>query len=146
MHSSLLMRLLQPCLYPPRILPSVGQKPAATHCSLFHVPHCCPVLFVCVSLSHFNLLLSLSHCIIFYVFKLHTNSIGEYIRAALTRWKCTVPSDLSLCEGHMEVCMHACTVIMSENWHVILWESAYSMPSNQIISNLSFLQRCLFFF
>lgn len=98
MHSSLLPRPLQPCLYPSLILPSVEQEPTAT-LSLLGVPHCCPTLFVCISLNHCQSFpFSLHHSV--FMFPNCSNEKGES------------SADLGLGEECIQVCMHACAVIV----------------------------------
>lgn len=78
MHSSFLLRPLQPCLYPPLILPSVGQEPAATHCSLYLVSHIAAQLslsvFLWATVSP-SLSLSLHHSL--FMSSNCTNKMGE---------------------------------------------------------------------
>lgn len=99
MHPSLPPRRLQPCFYPPLILPSVGQEPAATHCSLCSVSHIAAQLSLSVFLRA-TVSSSLSPCTILY----------SSFQAALTRRERAALFDLGLCEQRMEVCMHACAV------------------------------------
>lgn len=75
MHSSLLPRPLQPCLYPPLILPSVRQQPAATHCSLCSLSHIASQLPLSVFLWA-TVSPSLFPCICLYL----------CFQTALTRW------------------------------------------------------------
>lgn len=118
MHSSFLVRPLQHCLYPPRILPSVGQQPAATHCSPLRVPHRCPAL--CLSVSEpLSVRLPLS---LLASFMFSNCSIAADAGAALTRRKRRVLSDLDVREGRVEVRGHAPSVIASETSPVASWE------------------------
>lgn len=85
MHSSLLPRPLQPCLYPPLILPSVRQQPAGhTLLSLLAVPHRVPTPFVCVSLSYCQSFPLPSHLSLF-MFSNSTDKMGRE-QCCLTLW------------------------------------------------------------
>lgn len=68
-NASLLPTLLQHCLYPTLILPSVRQEPAATHCFLCSVSHI-TALCLC-STELLSVLPSLLASVSIYVFKQH---------------------------------------------------------------------------